>query len=46
LTIDKGQVYLAPSLASPKPPFRATPASGFAGTGVQIDPETGPKRTF
>jgi hypothetical protein len=34
------------NLASQKPPFRVTPASGFAGSGVQIDPETGPKHTF
>jgi hypothetical protein len=26
------------------PPLRATPAIGLAGIGVQIDPETGPKR--
>lgn len=28
------------NLASQKPPFRVMPASGLAGTGEQIDPET------
>jgi hypothetical protein len=34
------------NLVSQKPPFKAAPASGFAGTGVQIDRETEPKHPF
>jgi hypothetical protein len=34
------------NLASQKPPFRVTPASGFAGTGVQIDRKLGQNTHF
>jgi hypothetical protein len=34
------------NLAAQKPPFRVTPASGFAGTGVQIDRKLGQNTHF